>query len=215
MVQVGNEIIGGMLWPDGRVTGNDPAKWDPLIKLLDAGFRAVHDAEGQNHILTMIHLDRGGDNKAARWWFDNALKGGLKFDTIGLSYYPNWHGTIDQMQQNLNDLSKRYGKDVYIVETGYPWVIDQRTRSMGHVIGDPKGLLAGFPATPEGQAQFLSKVIDVIQHVPGGKGKGLLYWAPTWISPGKRATTYDNVALFNYDGEALPSFDTLGGSSHK
>lgn len=211
MVQVGNEIIGGMLWPDGRVSGNDAEKWKPLITLLDAGFRAVHDAQGRNHIQTMIHLDRGGDNKAAVWWFDNALKGGLKFDTIGLSYYPNWHGSLENMQANVNDLAERYKKDVYIVETGYPWVLDARTRAMGHVIGDSRGLLAGYPATVEGQNQFLAKVIDILRHVPRGRGKGILYWAPTWISPGKRATTYDNVALFNYDGEALPSFDTLGG----
>jgi len=211
MVQIGNEIIGGMLWPDGRVSGNDPEKWKPLIKLLDAGIRAVHDARGSNRIQTMIHLDRGGDNKAAVWWFDNAIKGGLKFDLIGLSYYPNWHGGIDQMEKNVDDLADRYKKDVYIVETGYPWILDQRTKSMGHVIGDSRGLLPGYPASIEGQDQFLAKVIEVIRRIPHGRGKGLLYWAPTWISPGKAATTYDNVALFDYDGEALPSFDTLGG----
>jgi len=215
MVQVGNEIISGMLWPDGRVSGNDPETWKPLIRLLQAGFKAVHAAEHGEHIATMIHLDRGGDNKGAVWWFDNALRGGLKFDAIGLSYYPNWHGGLKQMEANVNDLANRYKKDIYIVETGYPWVIDQRTRSMGHVIGDPNGLLPGYPATAEGQDRFVAKVIDILRHVPGGRGKGLLYWAPTWISPGKAATTYDNVALFDYRGEALPSFETLGGAKTK
>ncbi len=211
MVQVGNEITGGTLWPDGKVTGNDPAVWKPLVTLLSAGFDAVHDAAGSNSIITMIHLDRGGDNKGATWWFDNAIKNGLKFDTIGLSYYPVWHGNIAAMQANVNDLATRYGKDVYIVETGYPWVIDTRSRSSEHVEGDDKGLLADFPATPDGQARFLAKVLDVIQAIPGGHGKGLLYWAPTWISPGKSASPYDNLALFNYDGDALPSLEVLGG----
>lgn len=119
------------------------------------------------------------------------------------------------MEANVDDLATRYHKDIYIVETGYPWVLDERTRSMGHVIGDKGGLLAGFPATPDGQEQYLEKLIDVIRRIPDGRGKGLLYWAPTWISPGKAATTYDNVALFDYDGEALASFDTLGGNRPK
>lgn len=245
MVQVGNEITGGMLWPDGKVSGNEPATWKPLITLLKAGFQAVHDAEINlkgtleqevtliqqspmpaaekqrvidkirskypSHILTMIHLDRGGDNKGATWWFDNALKGGLQFDAIGLSYYPVWHGSLESMQANVNDLATRYHKDIYIVETGYPWAVDARSKSSEHVEGDAHGLLVGYPPTPEGQNNFLAKVIEIIRNIPDGRGKGLLYWAPTWISPKKKATPYDNLALFNYDGDSLPSFDTMGG----
>jgi arabinogalactan endo-1,4-beta-galactosidase len=211
MVQVGNEITGGMLWPDGKVSGNDPATWKPLITLLSAGFQAVHDAAGTHTVITMIHLDRGGDNKGATWWFDNAIKNGLQFDTIGLSYYPVWHGQLSAMQANVNDLALRYHKDIYIVETGYPWVLDERSRSSEHVEGDSKGLLAEYPATPKGQCQFLAKVTEIIQHIPEGRGKGLLYWAPTWISPNKKPSPYDNLALFNYGGDSLPSFDTIGG----
>jgi arabinogalactan endo-1,4-beta-galactosidase len=160
----------------------------------------------------MIHLDRGGDNKTASWWFDNALKNGLKFDCIGLSYYPLWHGTLAAMESNVNALAKRYGKDIYIVETGYPWVIDAKTMATEHVEGDSKGLLPGYPASPEGQAKFLAQVLDIIQKIPDGKGKGLLYWAPTWISTAKKPSPYDNLALINYSGEALPAVQTLGGS---
>ena len=211
MVQVGNEITGGMLWPDGKVSGNDPAKWKPLIALLTAGFAAVRDAAGNHPIVTMIHLDRGGDNKGARWWFDNAIKNGLKFDTIGLSYYPVWHGPLTSMRANVNDLANRYHKDIYIVETGYPWVLDERSRSSEHVEGDSKGLLADFPATPKGQREFLAKLTEIVQQIPEGRGKGLLYWAPTWISPDKKPSPYDNLALFSYDGDSLPAFDAIGG----
>jgi arabinogalactan endo-1,4-beta-galactosidase len=213
MVQVGNEITGGMLWPEGKVQGNEPKVWKPLVELLTAGFDAVHEAAGTNPIQTMIHLDRGGDNKGATWWFDNAIKNGLQFDLIGLSYYPVWHGTIAAMQANLNDLATRYGKDIYVVETGYPWAIDARSKGSVHVEGDEKGLLPDYPPTPAGQAAFLKKVLEVIQAVPGGKGKGLLYWAPTWISPNKNPAPYDNLALFDYSGNALPSLNALGGTN--
>ena len=211
MVQVGNEITAGMLWPDGKVSGNTPGVWKPLIELLKGGFKGVHDACKGNPIVTMIHLDRGGDNKGATWWFDNAIKGGVEFDAIGLSYYPVWHGPLVAMQANVNALAARYKKDIYIVETGYPWVIDERSRSSEHVEGDAKGLLPEYPATPKGQSQFLDKVAEIIQHIPDGHGKGLLYWAPTWISPNKMPTPYDNLALFDYGGDSLPAFDTIGG----
>ena len=211
MVQNGKEILGGMLWPDGHVTSDDEAKWKQLAQLLNAGLRAVHDAQGSERILTMIHLDRGGDNKTAVWWFNHILKERVKFDAIGLSYYPFWHGGLEAMQSNVNDLARRYRKDIYIVETGYPWSIDSRSTASEHVKGDARGILAGYPPTPEGQNAFLKKVLEIIQQIPRGKGKGLLYWAPTWISPDKKPTPYDNLALFNYNGDSLPSVDTMGG----
>lgn len=210
MVQVGNEIIGGMLWPEGHLDGENPTKWSHLAKLLDAGFRAVHDAQGPNRILTMIHLDRGGDNKAAVWWFDHILKEKVQFDAIGLSYYPYWHGDLSHLKSNLDDLARRYRKDLYVVETGYPWAIDKRTAASQHLQGSARGLLPDYPPTPEGQSRYLKKLIEIVRQVPGGRGKGLLYWAPTWISPGKKPTTYDNMAMFDYQGNALPSFDTMG-----
>ncbi len=214
MVQVGNEILSGMMWPEGKLNGNDPKQWHQLAELLNAGFRAVHDAQGANRIQSMIHLDRGGDNKSAVWWFDHILKEQVNFDLIGLSYYPFWHGDLNAMQSNVNDLAKRYHKDIYIVETGYPWALDARSRGSVHVKGDSKGMLDGYPASPEGQDKFLKKVLDIIQAMPEHRGKGLLYWAPTWISPSKKPTAYDNMALFDYNGNALPSFDTLGGAHH-
>lgn len=208
MVQPGNEIVGGMLWPDGKVDSDSPEQWARLAKLLDAGIRAVHDAQGKNRIQTMIHLDRGGDNKTAVWWFDHLKASGVQFDLIGLSYYPWWHGHLDAIQANVNDLEKRYGKDTYIVETGYPWEIE--AWSGAHVYNGPK-LEAGYPATPEGQAAFLRKVIQIIREIPNGHGKGLLYWAPTWISPKDRHGAYDNLAVFDHDGNALPAAAALGG----
>ncbi|MFX7938332.1 glycosyl hydrolase 53 family protein, partial [Acinetobacter baumannii] len=78
----------------------------------------------------------------------------------------------------MNDLAKRYGKDVYIAETAYPW-----TNGHGNHFSEIlKKLEPGYSATPEGQAAFVSKVIEVLHQVPNGRGKGILYWAPAWFS---------------------------------
>jgi arabinogalactan endo-1,4-beta-galactosidase len=72
MVQVGNEITPGMLLPDGSATN-----WDPLAELLTAGLTAVKEVDPE--IQTVLHLDRGNDNLASRWWFDEALSRGVKY----------------------------------------------------------------------------------------------------------------------------------------
>jgi arabinogalactan endo-1,4-beta-galactosidase len=209
MVQIGNEIVGGMLWPDGKVDSNDPNQWHRLASLLGSGVRAIHDAQGRNHIQTMIHLDRGGDNKTAVWWFDHILAEGLKFDLIGLSYYPFWHGHLDAMEKNVDDLAKRYGKDIYIVETSYPWRIN--TAPGERVYTGQRGLEAGYPPTPEGQKAFLKTVCDIVRRIPNGHGRGVLYWAPMWIAPKGQQAPYNNLALFDDNGNALPGVAVLGG----
>jgi arabinogalactan endo-1,4-beta-galactosidase len=208
MVQIGNEIVGGMLWPDGKADSNDEAQWMRLAQLVDAGIKGVRDAEGKHRIQTMIHLDRGADNKVSVWWFDQFAKTGVDFDLIGMSYYPWWHGTLDQLRANLDDLARRYRKDVYVVETAYPWGWDDAPGE--HVYNGPK-LEDGYPATPEGQAAFLRRVEAIVRAVPDGRGKGLLYWAPTWISTKKRHSPYHNLAVFDGEGRALPAVDALGG----
>ena len=182
MVQVGNEITSGMCWPQGRLDGNKPGPWQNLARLLNAGIRAVHDAAGKRHILTMIHLDRGGDNQVSRWWFDHIVHEGVNFDAIGLSYYPFWHGRLSAMKSNIDDLAARYGKDVYIVETAYPWTEASQAHQEG-VLNDGKAAPeSAYPVSPAGQAAFLEQAKAIIRAVPGHRGKGLLYWAPTWIS---------------------------------
>jgi arabinogalactan endo-1,4-beta-galactosidase len=210
MVQVGNEITGGMIWPDGRVNSDNPRQWANLSALVQAGIDGVHDAQGRKKILTMIHLDRGGDNKGAIWWFDHLAKQNVKFDTIGLSYYPLWHGHLAQLEANLDDLANRYHKDVYVVETGYPWTTDV-SEGGNRNFSNPDKLEAGYAATPMGVAQFLTKVEQIIADVPQGHGKGLLYWAPMWISGPKQRSGWGNLALFDFKGNALPGVAAIGG----
>jgi arabinogalactan endo-1,4-beta-galactosidase len=112
MVQVGNEINHGMIWPDGKVEN-----MDNLAALFKAGAAGVKDVDGS--IPIMLHIACGGQNKESVSFIDNMLKRDVKFDIIGESYYPQWHGTLDSLQNNLNDLSKRYKQDVLVVEYTY------------------------------------------------------------------------------------------------
>jgi arabinogalactan endo-1,4-beta-galactosidase len=41
---------------------------------------------------------------------------GVPFDVIGLSYYPRWHNTLEDLRYNLDDLARQYGKDLIVVE---------------------------------------------------------------------------------------------------
>ncbi len=114
MVQVGNEINHGLLWPDGHISNPDQ-----LAGLLKAGVEAVNEVEPS--IPVMMHLALGGQNEEAVFWLDNMIARGVRFDIIGLSYYPRWHGTLDDLQNNLFDLAQRYGKPINIVEySQYP-----------------------------------------------------------------------------------------------
>lgn len=109
MVQVGNEINHGLLWPDGHI-GNP----DQLAALLKAGAEGVEAADPT--IPVMMHLALGGQNQEAVFWLDNMIARGVQFDLLGISYYPRWHGTLNDLQFNLNDLAKRYNKPISVVE---------------------------------------------------------------------------------------------------
>jgi beta-galactosidase len=109
MVQVGNEINHGMVWPDGNI--NNP---DGLAQLFSAGTAAVKSVNPSTVI--MFHIALGGQNDESKFIIDNMLARAVHFDVIGLSYYPKWHGTLDDLRDNLSDLASRYGKDMIVVE---------------------------------------------------------------------------------------------------
>jgi beta-galactosidase len=109
MVQVGNEINHGIVWPDGNVSNIDQ-----LAQLLCAGTAAVKAVDPT--VQMMLHVALGGQNNESVFFIDNMIARGVHFDVIGQSYYPKWHGTLTDLENNLNDLVRRYNKDVIVVE---------------------------------------------------------------------------------------------------
>jgi arabinogalactan endo-1,4-beta-galactosidase len=113
IVQVGNEIGAGLLWPDGRSDN-----FEKTSALLRAAIRGVRKAEPSAEV--MIHLEFGGQNEKSRWFLDNAVKHGVEFDLIGLSYYREWQGTLADLKANLTDLATRYRQGIVVVEYSAP-----------------------------------------------------------------------------------------------
>lgn len=109
MVQIGNEINHGILWPDGSIYHPDH-----LAALLKAAYNGVKSVDPD--IVVMVHLALGGQNQEARFWLNNMIARGVKFDAIGLSYYPQWHGTPKDLKNNLNDLLRRFHKPLFVAE---------------------------------------------------------------------------------------------------
>ena len=127
MIQVGNELSNGLLWPEGQLWSPEGEidNYENVAKFVSAGIRACREVKAD--IPLMIHLDNGGNNELYRRWFDNYTQRGEDFDYIGLSYYPFWHGSLQQLEDNMNDIAVRYGKELIIAEV-----------SMGHTMEDYK-----------------------------------------------------------------------------
>jgi arabinogalactan endo-1,4-beta-galactosidase len=163
MVQVGNEVTTGMLWPDGKL----PDNWDNFTDLLKAGIEGVDAGRGSApKPRIMVHIERSGDYDAAVWFFDNLIAHHVHFDVMGLSYYPFWHGGIHKFRNNLHDLALRYGLPIVVVETAYNWT------------PGTNGKKYDFPESPAGQKQFLAAVDEAVHAIPNGLGQGVFWWEP-------------------------------------
>ena len=211
IVQLGNEITVGLLWDDGRVGGSfdTPAQWENLAGLLQAAASGVAEAFPTGpRPEVMIHIDRGGDNAGARWFLDHLMSRGVAFDLIGLSYYPWWHGSLADLEANLADLAPRYSKDIIVVETAYPWTLGWFD-DMHNPVGLPEQLLPGYPATPRGQADFLNAVLALVRAAPGGHGRGVFWWEPEWIAAPGLGSSWENLTLFDEQGQVLPALDAF------
>ncbi|MGA3008625.1 MAG: glycosyl hydrolase 53 family protein [Terracidiphilus sp.] len=191
MVQVGNEITSGMLWPDGKL----PDNWDNFADLLKAGIAGVDAGRGAApKPRIMIHIERSGNYDAAVWFYDNLIAHHVPFDVIGLSYYPFWHGNLANLRGNLHDLALRYRLPIILVETAHNWTP-----------GGMTGKKADFPETPEGQLAFLRAVDTAVRAIPNGLGQGVFWWEPAAENDLRGRSFFDN------DGNVLPviaAFDT-------
>ena len=184
MVQVGNEITNGMLWPDGKL----PANWDNFADLLKAGISGVRAGSGHEpRPRIMIHIDRSGDYAAAVSFFDELNSRHIAFDVIGLSYYPMWHGSISTLRLNLRNLALRYNRPIIVVEAAYNWMP-----------GEMAGRKSDFPESPEGQRDFLAAVDAAVRAIPNGLGQGVFWWEPAAEGGLRKRSFFDN------EGNVLP-----------
>lgn len=187
MVQVGNEITHGMLWPDGKL----PAHWDNFADYLRAGIKGVDAGSGTNSFLKiMIHIDTGGSVTKTKYFFDKLNDYKISFDVIGFSYYPWWHGSLMDLRENLAFTANTYHKDIIVVETAYNW---RPARESADRVGP-------FSETPAGQRNFLDELTRVVLQTPDQRCKGIFWWEP---AVGNRGSLVSR-SFFDEDGNSLP-----------
>ena len=231
MVQIGNEINNGMA---GEAVKKEVAE---LLKAASESVREETDARVAVHFTDISEPD-----KLSRW-AEILRECKVDYDVFGLSYYMYWHGGVKELEKVLADLKKQTGKDVCVLETAYPWTLEDGDGSANSV-GEGK-LPDGYPATVQGQA---NAVRDVCEAVNSCGGLGVFYWEIAWVPVqhynGEEAvlssnrekwetfgsgwassyaaeydpedagryyggSSWDNQAMFDFDGKALPSLNVF------
>jgi arabinogalactan endo-1,4-beta-galactosidase len=187
MVQNGNEIINGMLWPDGKI----PENWQNLAELIQAGINGVFASCGNEKApLIMVHIDQGGNKEKTKYFFDNIFSFGIDFDIIGQSYYPWWHGSLLDLRENMRFMAETYKKPIVVVEAAY-------CSAPTEYIDKP----APYAESPEGQKEFLESVNEVVMQTPNNLGLGVFWWEPA-VGNMRGIATRD---IFGDDGNVLPA----------
>ncbi len=196
-VQMGNEINNGFLWESGRISHETQ-----FTDLLKQGIKATREVN--TNIRIMIHY---AGYKGAFHFFGLLKKHHVDYDLIGISYYPWWHGKdLAILHDSLSLLASTCQKGLVIAETAYPFTLKWNDWT-NNLVGDTSQLIPQFPATVEGQKDFLFQLRAVIENIP--LGKGFCYWAPDWISVNGPQSTFgspwENLALFDFQHHALPA----------
>lgn len=201
MVQVGNEI-NGMILQKGELQW--PIDWQRNSTLLNHGIKAVRDvASAQNQeIEVMLHI---AQPENGLWWFEQATANGVQdYDWIGLSYYPIWSDyTLENVGDALSQLINRYDKKLMIVETAYPFTLENKDTA-NNILGED-ALVNNYQASPEGQLAYLEKLREEVKKAGG---RGIVYWEPAWVSTSCRTlwgqgSHWDNATLFDHQNKAM------------
>ncbi|GAA4628980.1 glycosyl hydrolase 53 family protein [Actinoallomurus vinaceus] len=202
-VQIGNEINVGMLWDDGKVINNN---FTNLSLLLKAGYNATKACNGGTKVV--IHTADADSDEHARWFYDGITAKGVKWDITGLSYYCIWHGSLANLYNVIADVKSRYGKDVVVAETAYPFTSADADGTANSVTSG----CSGYPLTWEGQA---TNFTDVQNTARNAGAIGVFYWEPTWYAvPGNgwdpaniqgSGDGWDNMAVFDWTGHVNPN----------
>lgn len=193
-IQIGNEINSGFLWQEGHINNLNQMK-----QLLEQGIKAVKDTNANTKII--LHY-AGLEN--VNWFFTQVQS--LNYDIIGISYYPIWHGKdLNLLAQTLKNLVQNHSKEILIVETSYPFTLLWNDWT-NNIIGSNDQILPQYPATPNGQKEFLQKIKSIVLETP--KGIGFCYWGGEWVSyQGSQATngsSWENQAFWDFNNKVLP-----------
>ena len=210
IVQVGNETNIMILQKE---EDEKPMDWKRNAHLINKGIQAVRDVslERQVEIGVMLHI---AQPENGLWWFKQATENGITdYDWIGLSYYPKWSEyKLDNVETPLKTLINTYKKRLMVVETSYPFTLENNDPA-DNILGSD-ALINGYPATQQGQLDYMKKLEEVIK---SSGGEGLIYWEPAWVSTKcntlwGQGSHWDNATFFDFDNKATLGMQFYNGS---
>ncbi len=234
-IQIGNEINNGMLYPIGKIDwGNKEESFIVLSNLIKAGIRGAKAS--MPDIYSVIHLANGGSWDEFRSFFNELEDNDVPYDIIGASYYPYYHGSLEALQNNLNNIAETFNKSVIVAEMSYGFTNDY-TANTANIYNVEMEEAGKYKTSVQGQATAIHDVVKIIADVPNNRGLGIFYWEPAWL-PVENASwataegqawieygdandyenvsqfndglaTWSNQALFSYTGKMLPSLQTF------
>lgn len=230
MVQIGNEINNGMVYPKGRVSIYG---YDKLAEYLKEGIKAVDDIDPD--IKTVIHIAEGASIQKVTYFYDKIIENGVEFDVIGLSYYSFWHGTMEEFKETLRELEKKYTHEVAVMEYSYGYT-DYSNEFSNNIYSSGLEEAGGYKTSMQGQVSYIRDVNEAISSIETGIGS--FYWEPAWLAVDGAgwategaieylerqndavdigSVSWANQALFSFSGKVLPTIDVFNlmkGTQH-
>ncbi len=191
MVQIGNETNGALC---GEKT------WFNIQYLMQAGSRAVREIYPE----ALVALHFANPEKAGSYasYAKKLAYYDVDYDVFASSYYPYWHGTLDNLAAVLSDIAETYDKKVMVMETSYAYTAEDSDFS-GNTIGEGGGIIKDYPFTVQGQANHVRNVIDTVVNRTKN-GIGVVYWEGTWITVGHNSWE-ENSAIWEQYGSGWAS----------
>lgn len=202
IVQIGNEINNGFLFPQGN-RWTSPSGFHTLLQ---AGIEAARNVDPQVSI--MLHYAGYRQLDAFLQEVDS-----LSYDQLGLSYYPLWHGTgIDSLEMAMSSVASAYGRMCMIAECAYPFTLNWADWT-NNIVGLEEQLLNGYPATPNGQLEYLQRLEKAVRD---NGGSGICYWGAEMVAfDGPESTNgspWENQALFDFNFQATPALQVFNAA---
>ena len=186
MVQIGNETNGAV----AGITG-----WDGMAQIFSAGSAAVRAAVPDAKVV--VHFTNPETAGRYAGYARELADRGVDYDVFASSYYPFWHGSLDNLTTVLRDVAETHGTQVMVAETSWAHTLEDGD-GHGNVIDLPSEATA-YPVSVQGQATALRDVIAAVVDV-GDAGIGVFYWEPAWLPVGPPAEIERNRELWETFG---------------
>lgn len=206
LVSLGNELRHGMLWPLGQADVDvqpwpaTVANFSNVATLYKAARAGVDDAIyfGVHKPAVMLHIDNGWNLTLQQRWFGALTANGVPrtaWDVFGFSFYPFYGtaATFDNLRTSLNTLAEEYRKPIQVVETDYPAICNGRWAPI------PPSSEPEIPYNIAGQTIWVDNVINIVQQIPYGLGRGVHYWEPAWLNNTSLGSSCEDAILFTPD----------------